>query len=65
LPPGPIRIPSIESINAVLNYEKHSYFFMCAKGSGGMGHDFTKTFEEHKLNANRYRTQMDKLGIKE
>lgn len=64
LPPGPIRIPSINSINAVLNYEKHPYFFMCAKGSGGGGHDFTKTFEEHLQNANRYRTQMDKLGVK-
>lgn len=64
LPPGPIRIPSIGSINAVLNYEKHPYFFMCAKGSGGLGHDFTVSFEEHLQNANRYRNQMDKLGIK-
>lgn len=64
LPPGPIRIPSIGSINAVLNYEKHPYFFMCAKGSGGAGHDFTVTFGEHLQNANRYRNQMNKLGIK-
>lgn len=64
LPPGPIRIPSIGSINAVLNYEKHPYFFMCAKGSGGLGHDFTVSFQEHLQNANRYRNQMNKLGIK-
>jgi UPF0755 protein len=64
LPPGPIRIPSIESIDAVLNYQQHPYLFMCAKGSGGSGHDFAVTFQEHLQNANRYRSQMNKLGIK-
>ncbi len=63
LPPGPIRIPTIKSIDAVLNYESHPYLFMCAKGNGGCGHDFTKTFNEHIKNANRYRKQMDKLGV--
>ena len=31
LPHGPISLPSIQSIDAVLNYEKHNYIFMCAK----------------------------------
>lgn len=64
LPPGPIRIPTIKSIDAVLNYESHSYLFMCAKGNGGRGHDFTCNFNDHINNANRYRKQMDKLGVK-
>jgi len=64
LPPGPIRIPSVESIDAVLNYKHHPYFFMCAKGSGGQGHDFAVTFQEHLQNANRYRGEMNKLGVK-
>jgi UPF0755 protein len=64
LPPGPIRIPSIESIDAVLNFQKHNFFFMCAKGSGGRGHDFSVSFEEHLKNAQRYRGEMNKLGIK-
>ncbi|MDR1678693.1 MAG: endolytic transglycosylase MltG [Prevotellaceae bacterium] len=61
LPPGPIRLPSIESIDAVLNYEANPYFFMCAKGSGGQGHDFAVTFAEHLKNAERYRKEMDRL----
>jgi len=64
LPPGPIRVPSVESMDAVLNYKVHPYFFMCAKGSGGKGHDFARTFKEHLQNAARYRNEMDKLGIK-
>ncbi len=64
LPPGPIRIPTIKSIDAVLNYESHSYLFMCAKGNGGRGHDFTCSFHDHINNANKYRKRMDKLGVK-
>ncbi len=64
LPPGPIRIPSKESIDAVLNYTNHSYLYMCAKGSGGIGHDFTKTFDEHKKNAANYRNNLNEIGIK-
>lgn len=64
LPPGPIRVPSIESIDAVLNFKKHPYFFMCAKGSGGNGHDFAVSFQEHLQNANRYRNTMNILGVK-
>src|SRR5690606_38837871 len=30
LPPGPINLPSIPSIDAVLNYEKHNYIYFCA-----------------------------------
>ena len=31
LPIGPISIPSIRAIDAVLNYQKHEYLYMCAK----------------------------------
>src|SRR5690606_28869363 len=31
LPPGPIMLPSIASIDAVLNHKKHDYIYMCAK----------------------------------
>src|SRR5262249_7498954 len=30
LPPGPINMPSIKSIDAVLNYEKHKFLYFCA-----------------------------------
>lgn len=65
LPPGPIRIPERSSIEAVLNYHHHNYLYMCAKGSGGHGHDFAVSFGEHKQNAERYRENMNQLGIKE
>jgi UPF0755 protein len=63
LPPGPIRIPSKESIEAVLNYEKHDYLFMCAKEDLSGTHNFAKTFEEHQSNAVNYRKELNKRSI--
>ena len=51
-PPGPIRIPSINSIDAVLNAENHTYTFMCA-GTNGY-HKFTSSNNEHNRNKNKY-----------
>ena len=31
LPPGPIRVPSIAGIDAVLDHDKNGYIYMCAK----------------------------------
>ena len=30
LPPGPLRIPTIRGLDAVLNHMKHNYLYMCA-----------------------------------
>lgn len=54
LPPGPICIPSLASINAVLNAEKHNYFYFCAKEDFSGYHVFAKTLTEHNRNAQRY-----------
>lgn len=54
LPPGPINMPSITSIDAVLNYEKHSYLYMCAREDFSGYHNFAKTLREHNNNANKY-----------
>jgi len=54
LPPGPIRMPSIEGIDAVLNYAKHNYIFMCAKPELNGENNFAVTNAEHDKNSAAY-----------
>ena len=55
LPPGPICIPSINSIDAVLNAVRHEYYFMCAGSNGDGYHKFTSSNKEHNKNKNLYK----------
>jgi len=64
LPPGPITIPSPESLDAVLNYEDHRYYFFCAKDDLSGYHAFAATNREHERNARNYRQALDRLSIK-
>jgi len=64
LPPGPIRIPSIPAIDAVLNYSEHNYLYMCAKEDFSGKHNFAVTLAEHNRNAQRYREALNRLGIR-
>ena len=64
LPPGPIRIPSIQCIDAVLNYTKHNYLYMCAKEDFSGRHNFAVTLQEHNKNSEKYHTALNKLGIR-
>ena len=64
LPPGPIRIPSIAGIDAVLNHAEHNYLYMCAKEDFSGTHNFARTFAEHRLNAARYTAALKRLNIK-
>lgn len=61
LPPGPICIPSLASINAVLNAEKHNYYYFCAKDDFSGYHVFAKTLTEHNRNAERYQRKLRNL----
>ncbi len=63
LPPGPIRIPSISGIDAVLNYETHPYIYMCAKEDFSGSHNFSVTWTEHKANARRYQKALTARNI--
>ena len=54
LPPGPLSIPSVQALDAVLNAEKHNYIFMCADPSTGY-HKFTASYAQHLKNRDAYR----------
>lgn len=63
LPPGPICIPSIAAIDAVLNAEKHNYFYFCAKDDLSGYHVFARNITEHNKNADKYRRALNKNKI--
>lgn len=64
LPPGPINLPSITSVDAVLNYGKHKYIYFCADHQLTGKHEFAETYEDHLKLAAQYRKALDKLNIK-
>ena len=63
LPPGPIYIPEPSVIDAVLNYEKHNYIYMCAEPSYKANHSFAVTYNEHLKNYNKYKNWLNSQGI--
>lgn len=64
LPPGPIRIPTVVGIDAVLNYTHHDYLYMCAKEDLSGTHNFARTYGEHLKNAEKYSKALNDKGIK-
>lgn len=63
LPPGPVRMPSIQVIDAVLNYQHHDYMFFCAKSDFSGNHYFSRTLREHNRHAAEYHRALNKLKI--
>ena len=64
LPPGPINLPEISSIDAVLNYEQTDYIYMCAKEDLSGLHNFSKTIDQHLIYARKYQQALDIINIK-
>jgi UPF0755 protein len=64
LPPGPICMPAISSVDAVLNYTKHEYMFFCAKEDFSGYHSFAKNYIQHLINARRFQKELDRRNIK-
>lgn len=63
LPPGPICIPSISTIDAVLDLQHHKYLYFCAKDDFSGSHVFAKTLQQHNQNAAKYRRALNKNRI--
>ncbi|MFK7001076.1 endolytic transglycosylase MltG [Flavobacterium oreochromis] len=63
LPPGPIAMPDISAVEAVLSPEKHDYIYFCASVDRKGYHDFAVTYEEHQINAKKYAEWVNKLGL--
>jgi UPF0755 protein len=65
LPPGPVNMPEIFALEAVLNYTKSNYLYMCAKEDFSGRHNFTHSYQQHMNNAIRYQralTREMKIG---
>lgn len=54
LPPGPVNMPEVFALKAVLDYTKTNYLYMCAKEDFSGRHNFTHSYREHLNNAARY-----------
>ncbi len=63
LPPGPISVPSIAAIDAVLNYERHDYLYMCARADFSGYHHFSRTLAQHNRYAREYRRALNQRRI--
>lgn len=64
LPPGPIAMPDVTALDAVLNPEKHNYIFFCASVTNFGYHEFAVTAAQHEANRQKYVAWISKQGIK-
>ena len=63
LPPGPIRLASKKYIDAVLNFEKHNYIYMCAKEDFSGYHAFATNLSDHNRNAKKFQLALNMRKI--
>ena len=63
VPPGPIAMPDISSIDAVLNYEKHDYLYFVANVDNFGYHKFAKTLAQHNRNKAEYVRWISQQGV--
>ncbi len=63
IPPGPIAMPDISSIDAVLNPENHDFYYFVANVEQFGYHKFAKTLTQHNRNKAEYVKWINKQGI--
>jgi UPF0755 protein len=63
LPPGPIAMPDITALEAVLTPEKHDYIYFCASVDRFGYHEFAATLPEHNINAKKYSDWINSQGV--
>ncbi len=64
LPPGLIAMPDLSAIEAVLNFETHSFYYFAANAEKPGFHRFAKTLRGHNINAKAYQAYLNRKGIK-
>jgi UPF0755 protein len=64
LPPGPIAMPDITALEAVLNPEKNDFIYFCASVDRFGYHEFASTLAEHNKNAKKYSDWINSQGVK-
>ena len=64
LPPGPIAMPDITALEAVLNPEKNNFIYFCASVEHFGYHEFAATLAEHSVNAKKYSDWINGQGVK-
>ncbi len=63
LPPGPINLPHITAVDAVLNAEDHKFIFFCARADFSGYHAFATNYNEHLRNARRYQRALNERKV--
>ncbi|WP_026713312.1 endolytic transglycosylase MltG [Flavobacterium daejeonense] len=64
LPPGPIAMPDITALEAVLKPEKNNFIYFCASVDRFGYHEFAATLAEHNVNAKKYSDWINAQGVK-
>lgn len=60
LPPGPVNMPEVFALDAVLNHTASDFLYMCAKEDFSGRHNFTHSYRQHVINAQKYQRALSR-----